>query len=54
LLLFTVAANAQQLKTNDSLNSKLSWYGLKNQSPKLFLHFDKYVYTNNEAVWFTA
>ncbi len=38
----------------DSLNHKINLYGIKNQSPALFLHFDKNVYTNNENVWFTA
>jgi hypothetical protein len=54
LLLLTVAANAQQLKTIDSLNNQMGLYAKKMQSPVLFLHFDKNVYTNNETVWFTA
>ncbi len=38
----------------DSLANKINLYGVKNQSPLLFIHFDKNVYTNNESVWFTA
>jgi hypothetical protein len=54
LLLFTFTANAQLPKAIDSLAGKMSLYDLKNQSPVLFIHFDKNVYANNEQVWFTA
>ncbi len=38
----------------DSLPGKINLYGIKNQSPLLFIHFDKTIYSNNENVWFTA
>ncbi len=41
-------------KNIDGLNNKISLYSIKNQSPTLFIHFDKTIYTNNENVWFTA
>jgi hypothetical protein len=50
--------NAQQAPHKstvvDSLDNKISLYGAKNQSPVLFVHFDKTIYSNNEDVWFTA
>ncbi len=54
LLLITVTTNAQQLKVTDSLENKINLYAIKNQSPTLFIHFDKTIYSNNENVWFTA
>ena len=51
---FYVSVNAQQSKGMDSLNYKLALYGIKNQAPVLFVHFDKNVYSNNETAWFTA
>ncbi len=53
-LLITLAANAQLPKNIDGLNNKINLYGIKSQSPVLFIHFDKTIYTNNENVWFTA
>ncbi len=41
-------------KNIDGLNSQINLYSIKNQSPTLFIHFDKNVYTNNESLWFTA
>ncbi len=58
LLFFAVRdVSAQGLNGNalaDSLADKLELYGHKTQSPILFIHFDKNIYTNNENVWFTA
>jgi len=54
LLLITVTTNAQQLKVTDGLENKINLYAIKNQSPTLFIHFDKTIYSNNENVWFTA
>ncbi|MDB5114772.1 MAG: hypothetical protein JWQ79_264 [Mucilaginibacter sp.] len=54
LLLITVISNAQQVNAIDGLGSKMSLYGIKNQSPILFIHFDKTIYSTNENVWFTA
>jgi hypothetical protein len=54
LLFITVASRAQQHTVPDSMNSRIKLYGVKNQSPVLFIHFDKNVYSNNDKVWFTA
>jgi hypothetical protein len=54
LLLITLAAKAQELKVISSLNDQMRLYAKKMQSPVLFVHFDKNVYTNNESIWFTA
>ena len=58
LLVFVVRdVSAQGPNSNDladSLADKLELYGHKTQSPILFIHFDKNIYTNNENVWFTA
>ncbi len=58
LLVFVVRdVSAQGPNSNglaDSLANKLELYGHKTQSPILFIHFDKNIYTNNENVWFTA
>ncbi|MGY3051819.1 hypothetical protein ACVWYG_000006 [Pedobacter sp. UYEF25] len=58
LLVFVVkSVSAQGLNSNDladSLANKLELFGHKTQSPILFIHFDKNIYTNNENVWFTA
>ncbi len=57
-LLFAVFANAQQLPFKnpaiDSLENKINLYGIKNQSPILFVHFDKNIYSTSENVWFTG
>jgi len=53
LLVFTTATAYCQRRV-DSLNNQISLYGIKNQSPILFIHFDKNVYASNEDVWFTA
>ena len=54
LCLFMVSARAQLHNQPDVLANKLHWYGLKNSSPVLFIHYDKTVYSNNDDVWFTA
>lgn len=48
--------SAQQIPNSltEKLGDKIALYGVKMQSPALFIHFDKNVYTNNENVWFTA
>ena len=37
-----------------SIVQKVSRYGAEKKSSRLFVHYDKNVYTNNENVWFTA
>jgi hypothetical protein len=54
LLLITLAAKAQLVKSTDSLHNQISLYAKKMQHPILFIHFDKTIYTNNENVWFTG
>jgi len=49
-----VSARAQLHNQPDVLANKLHWYGLKNSSPVLFIHYDKTLYSNNDDVWFTA
>ncbi len=41
-------------KSIDSLEKKVNLYGIKNQSPILFVHFDKNIYSTSENVWFTG
>jgi hypothetical protein len=55
-LLITINCFAQTPSTKniDSLENKIKWYNIQNQSPKLFVHFDKTIYSNNDKVWFTA
>ena len=38
----------------DVIAEKMRINGLANPSAKLFVHFDKNVYSSNEMVWFTA
>ncbi len=38
----------------DNLSGQMRLYAKKMQSPVLFVHFDKNVYSSNENVWFTA
>ncbi|WP_316805641.1 hypothetical protein [Pedobacter nototheniae] len=38
----------------DSISDNLHNYGLTHNNSKLFIHFDKNVYTNNDKVWFTG
>lgn len=38
----------------DSSKTHVELYGIKQQIPAMFVHFDKTVYSNNENVWFTA
>ena len=54
LFIFSSTVNAQQIPNPYNLLNKLNWYGLKNSSPSLFIHFDKTVYSNNDNVWFTS
>lgn len=53
LLSVTFTVSAQQ---NGTINlfDKVKWYGSKNSSPVLFIHFDKTVYSNTEVAWFTS
>ncbi|QHS54131.1 hypothetical protein GWR56_00660 [Mucilaginibacter sp. 14171R-50] len=43
-----------EAELSDTLVAKMNLYGLKDQSPVLFIHFDKNIYTNNEEIWFTG
>jgi hypothetical protein len=52
--MIVIAAKAQQPKFIDQVEHKINLYGIKNQSPLLFVHFDKNVYSNNENIWFAA
>lgn len=55
LLLFSAGAIAQITPMqNDDIAEKLKLNRWKNESPTLFIHFDKNIYTNNEQVWFTG
>jgi len=54
LVLLGFGATAQRKFPIDSLNNQIGLYANKMQSPMLFVHFDKNVYTNNEGIWFTA
>lgn len=54
VFMFSLTVTAQQLSEPVNLFNKLRWYGLKNSSPLLFIHFDKTVYSNGENVWFTS
>lgn len=55
LLLFSASAIAQKTPMqNDDIAEKLKLNRWKNESPTLFIHFDKNIYTNNEQVWFTG
>ncbi|HTH83004.1 MAG TPA: hypothetical protein VL490_08720 [Mucilaginibacter sp.] len=36
------------------MDKKINLYGINNQSPLLYIHFDKTIYTTNENVWFTG
>jgi hypothetical protein len=55
LILFSVNASAQQPNfQTDDIAEKLKLNRWKNESPTLFIHFDKNIYTNNERVWFTG
>jgi hypothetical protein len=55
LLLFSVSTIAQRTPMqNDDIAEKLKLNRWKNESPTLFIHFDKNIYTNNEQVWFTG
>lgn len=38
----------------DSMINKVDRYGINNHVPKMFVHFDKTIYSNNENVWLTA
>lgn len=53
-LLFLYKVNAQADGITDSIAKKMYWYALQNPSTKLFVHFDKNIYTNSENVWFTT
>lgn len=46
-------SNAQEEKL-DSISANLYNYGLAHNNSKLFIHFDKNVYANNDRVWFTG
>nr|WP_199157187.1 hypothetical protein [Pedobacter sp. ASV2] len=46
-------AKAQEEKL-DSISANLYNYGLAHNNSKLFIHFDKNVYANNDRVWFTG
>ncbi|MDB5002993.1 MAG: hypothetical protein JWQ34_1218 [Mucilaginibacter sp.] len=55
LLLFSVSTVAQRAPMqNDDIAEKLKLNRWKNESPTLFIHFDKNIYSNNEQVWFTG
>ncbi|TCC98348.1 hypothetical protein [Pedobacter hiemivivus] len=47
-------AQQEQPLLVDPLAKQLYLYKLANPSPRLFVHFDKNIYTNNETVWFTG
>jgi hypothetical protein len=50
MLFFLAAPTFAQV----SMDQKMSWYAKAKPSTKLFVHFDKNVYANNEQVWFTG
>lgn len=59
ILLFFVTSYHFQLygqadKVTDSIIQKMYWYALQHPSSKLFVHFDKNIYTNSENVWLTG
>lgn len=59
LLIFLIVESAnlsaQQIEAVTApIIQKMEWYGAKQKSPFLFVHFDKNIYTNSEHVWFTA
>lgn len=57
LLFFLISSFLQAQKMEliaDSIAQKMEWYGLKKNSPVLFVHFDKNIYTSREKIWFTA
>ncbi|MBB5395898.1 hypothetical protein [Mucilaginibacter sp. AK015] len=58
ILFFLMASPAlfaqDEAELSDTLVAKMNLYGLKDQSPVLFVHFDKNIYTNNEEIWFTG
>ncbi len=51
---FLCGLSLQTSFAQDSLDEKMKWYALAKQSPNLFVHFDKNVYSNNETVYFTG
>ncbi len=53
-LCFSISAVAQQIGANKDIVTALNLDREKNESPILFIHFDKNVYVNNERVWFTG
>ncbi len=54
LLLFLLLSVTFVYAQEDPLANKFEWYEKKNNSPRLFVHFDKNIYTNKEVVWFTG
>ncbi|WEK18605.1 MAG: hypothetical protein P0Y49_17595 [Candidatus Pedobacter colombiensis] len=47
-------AQQEQPLLVDPLAKQLYLYKLANPSPRLFVHYDKNIYTNNETIWFTG
>lgn len=43
-----------QWASQTTLSDQMQYYAHKEPGSKLFVHFDKTVYTNNETVWFTG
>ncbi len=52
--IFSFSKSKAQETGLDSIASNLHHYGLRHNTSKLFIHFDKNVYTNNDKVWFTG
>ncbi|MDR6784453.1 hypothetical protein ABIE26_002158 [Pedobacter africanus] len=53
LALLPTHLNAQWAQQT-ALSDQMQYYAYKEPGSKLFVHFDKTVYTNNETVWFTG
>lgn len=56
LLSLSQIASGQQMfsLSTDPLQEKFNFYKLAHPEHRLFVHFDKNIYTNNETVWFTG
>jgi hypothetical protein len=53
-LYFPISAIAQQTPAQTEIVTRLNLSREKNETPILFIHFDKNIYAHNERVWFTG
>ncbi len=54
LFFFLFISLSTKTIAQDSLAQKMLWYSKAKPTSKLFVHFDKNIYSNNENVWLTA